>query len=287
MSNWQQALDNAINAARLGFGVFPLSRNKVPAIPSPHDRGHNCKGMAQCGSPGHGVGDATTVPADVRFLFEQAPRAAGYGVACDGRLVGLDLDRKNGVDGIATLNQLAERYGFTIPRTLTVCTPSGGLHLWLTVPEGTVVPNSVGRLGPGIDVRSTRGYLVGPGSMGKAGEYRFHPSLGYTEPLPCPPELLKLMLPPPAPARVQPALLRTRDAALDGLLRVLLGAQEGDRNSKLYWASCKAWAHVADGHLNASDAERALVGAAVSLGLTEAEAQRTVASARRTAGATR
>lgn len=289
MTAWQNALDNALRAAALGYPVFPLSKNKVPAIPSPHERGHNCKGLHQCGAFGHGVGDASTDAEIVRQGFEQAPHAAGYGVACDGRLVGLDLDRKNGVDGVATLNQLAAEHGFEIPRTLTVCTPSGGFHLWLTVPEGVAVPNSVGRLGDGMDVRSTRGYLVGPGSLGKGGEYTFHPDLGYVVPQPVPDALLRLMQPPPAPpVRPQPELLRTRDAALNGLVKVVLGAQEGQRNDRLYWAATKAWAHVVDGHLDARTAEGALVGAAVARGLAEAEARNTYASARRTtAGAGR
>ncbi|MFE9003240.1 bifunctional DNA primase/polymerase [Streptomyces sp. NPDC007875] len=287
MNVWHNALENALAAAERGYAVFPLSRNKVPAIASPHERGHCCKG--QCGQPGHGVHDATTVAADVRLLFDQAPRAAGYGVACGGtlRLIGLDLDRHGASDGVAELNRLATEHGFTIPRTLTVCTPSNGFHLWLTAPEGVTVPNSAGRVGPGIDVRGTGGYLVGPGSVGTTGEYVLHPKLGEVDVQPVPEALLRLMLPAPvAPVRRRTApLLRTRDAALDGLVRVVIGAQEGERNSKLYWASCKVWAHVADGHMDAATAERALVDAAVSRGLAERDASRTVASARRTAGA--
>jgi hypothetical protein len=288
VSSWQNALGNALRAAALGYPVFPLSRNKVPAIPSPHDRGHTCPGFTTCGAPGHGVGDATSDAANVRWLFDHAPHAAGYGIACGGRLrlIGLDLDRKNGVDGVATLNRLAAEHGFTVPRdTWTTCTPSGGFHIGLTAPEGVDVPNSVGRLGSGVDVRGTRGYLVGPGSAGRNGEYAFHPELGYMPPQPVPEGLLRLMLPPPPPPRRQPTLLHTRSAALDGLVRVVVGAQEGQRNSRLYWAATKAWAHVDDGHLSALDVETALVDAATSRGLGEAEARRTIESARRTVGA--
>ncbi|MGW7604477.1 bifunctional DNA primase/polymerase [Streptomyces antimycoticus] len=286
MNAWENALENALAAADRGYAVFPLSRNKVPAIASPHERGHSCKG--QCGQPGHGVHDATSAPADVRLLFNQAPRAAGYGVACGGtlRLIGLDLDRHGASDGVAELNQLAAEHGFTIPRTLTVCTPSNGFHLWFTAPEGVTVPNSAGRVGPGIDVRGTGGYLVGPGSIGTKGEYLLHPNLGEVDVQPAPDVLLRLMLPAPvAPVQRRTApLLRTRDAALDGLVRIVAGAQEGQRNSRLYWAACKVWAHVADGHMDAATAERALVDAAVARGLVERDALRTVASARRTAG---
>ncbi|WP_438479078.1 bifunctional DNA primase/polymerase [Streptomyces asiaticus] len=289
MNAWHNALENALAAADRDYPVMPLSRNKVPAIPSPHERGHSCKG--HCGQPGHGVHDATTVPADVRRLFDHAPRAAGYGVACGGglRLIGLDLDRHGAADGVAELNRLAAERGFTIPRTLTVCTPSDGFHLWFTAPEGVTVPNSAGRIGPGIDVRGTGGYLVGPGSIGTKGEYILHPKLGEVDVQPVPEALLRLMLPAPIASvqRRTAPLLRTRDAALDGLVRVVLDAQEGQRNNRLYWAATKMWAHAADGHMDATHGERTLVEAAVARGLAERDALRTVASARRTAGAVR
>ncbi|MFE4701084.1 bifunctional DNA primase/polymerase [Streptomyces sp. NPDC056738] len=284
MSNHEKALDNAQRAAAQGYAVAPTTINKTPAIPSPHDKGHSCKG--DCGQPGHGVYDATTNAADVRRLFALAPKAVGYLIACRGRLVGLDIDRKNGVDGYATLARLGREHGFEIPRlTTTVFTPSGGAHLWMTVPEGVVVPNSVGRLGAGLDVRGTGGYIVGPGSTGRAGEYVFHPDLGYTEPQPAPDQLLRLMLPPAPVVRPQrrhnPTPGDAAGRALEGLVNVVLNAPQGERNSKLYWAASKAWAHVEDGHLAAGDVEAELISAAVQIGLSDGEARRTVASAER------
>jgi hypothetical protein len=291
MSNWQNALDNALQAAERGFGVFPLSRNKVPAIPSPHDRNHRCSGLHECGAFGHGVGDASTNPDVIRAAFEQAPHAAGYGIACGAGplpLVGIDLDRKNGVDGCATLNQLAGQHGFTVPRTVTVCTPSGGFHLWFTGPAGAHVPNSVGRLGPGIDVRGTRGYLVGPGSRGKSGEYTIHPSITEPTVYPIPEQLLKLLTPPPAPKFRQPLQRRVpspRGNVLDGLVQFVATAPEGTRNSRLFWAACRAWEHVRDEHLAAGEVGAALVSAAVGAGLGERAAEATVTSARKKVGA--
>ncbi|SDN81520.1 bifunctional DNA primase/polymerase [Streptomyces wuyuanensis] len=291
MSNWQNALDNALQAAARGFGVFPLSRNKVPAIPSPHDKGHSCAGLRACGAFGHGVGDASTCPDIIRAGFEQARHAAGYGIACGAGplpLIGVDLDRKNGVDGCATLNQLATEHGFTVPRTVTVCTPSGGFHLWFTGPAGAHIPNSAGRLGPGIDVRGTRGYLVGPGSRGKTGEYTIHPSASEPTVYPIPEQLLQLLTPPARTVFRQPHRPSSPDhggRVLDGLVRVVTTAAEGTRNDRLFWAAAKAWAHVRDGHLAARDVEAALVSAAVGVGLGEGEARRTVASAQKGAGA--
>lgn len=284
MSNHDKALDNALRAAAQGLAVAPTTINKTPAIPSPHPKGFGCK--AECGQPGHGVYDATTDAADVRRLFGLAPKAVGYLIACRGRLVGLDIDVKNGVNGYETLIQLGRKHGFDIPEmTTTVFTPSGGAHLWMTVPEGVTVPNSVGRIGDGLDIRGTGGYLVGPGSVGRAGEYTFHPKIGYVEPQPVPEALLQLMLPPAPVVRPQRHSRPTEGGAgaraLDGLLRVVLSALQGERNSKLYWAATRAWAHVADGHLAAGDVEAELIGAALQIGLGEAEARRTIASAER------
>lgn len=284
MNNHDNALAAALHAIEWGYEVFPLSINKTPIIRSPHEKGHTCQGMHQCGAPGHGVGDASGDPDTVRWLFDQAPKAVGYGIRCGARLVGLDLDRKENVDGVATLNRLAGRHGFEVPKTTTVCTPSGGFHLWLAVPGGTVVPNSVGKVGPAIDVRSSRGYLVGPGSIGRKGEYVLHPKTGYIEPQPIPEQLLKLMLPRAPITRPQRLPMRGPGAAgraLDGLIGVVLNSTEGNRNDRLYWAAAKAWEHVRDGHIAASDVEGALVEAAVRIGLGAGEAMRTVASAGR------
>lgn len=283
MNAWTRALNSALYAIEQGYAVFPLSINKTPAIKSPHQQGHSCKGG--CGRPGHGVHDRTRDPAYARHLFALAERAAGYGIACGGRLVGLDLDRHGSSDGVAELNKLAAEHGFTIPRTMTVCTPSDGFHLWLHVPDGVTVPNSAGRLAPGIDVRGTGGYLVGPGSTGRKGDYGLHPSLGEVPVQPAPAALLKLMLPPAVPQPARRVVPRADGGALAGLVRVVSEAPEGTRNARLYWAAAKAFGHVADGHLRADDAELALLEAAARIGLSESEARRTLASARRVLGA--
>jgi hypothetical protein len=287
---WQHALAQATAAARRGFHVFPLGRGKLPAIRSPHREDPPgtppCKG--ECGRPGHGVHDATNDLDTVASLFAQAPHATGYGIAC-GRgpepLVGIDLDRKNGVDGVAGLQRLAGEHDFEVPRTVTVCTPSGGFHLWFTGPAGVKVPNSAGRLAPGIDVRGTAGYLVGPGSVTPAGTYGLHPDLPEPTVYPIPASLLRLILPPvpvrPVPVRRGATRLGHR---MLGLVRTVLEAHPGERNGRLFWAACKAFEAAQTGQADADAVERALVEAALSVGLDEREARATIASAQRTAG---
>ncbi|MET9915720.1 bifunctional DNA primase/polymerase [Streptomyces sp. NPDC006435] len=272
------ALAHALSAAERGLPVFPLTAHKLPALPSPHrndGRRSTCRGA--CGLPGHGVHDATTDPAAVRALFSAAPWATGYGIAC-GRsphhLIGIDLDidTTGGSDSAASLQRLALHHLFTIPPTITVLTPSGGRHIWLTGPPDVPVPNSASRLAPGIDVRGTGGYLVGPGSVTAHGGYRLAPGTADLPPAPCPRALLRLLVPPARPRR--PATARPDRGR--GLVRFVLAAHEGQRNTRLFWAACRAYEHGFGDAL-----ADALVRAAVHTGLPEHEARATVESAAR------
>ncbi|WP_328464781.1 bifunctional DNA primase/polymerase [Streptomyces sp. NBC_00448] len=276
-----RALHTALLTALRGLPVFPLSRTKLPAVRSPHrdePRATDCRGA--CGRPGHGVHDATTDPDRIRALFALAPWATGYGIAC-GRaphhLVGLDLDVKHGTDGMAALHALAERHDFAVPRTVTVLTPSGGRHLWLTAPGP--VPNSAGRLAPGIDIRGAGGYVVGPGSRTVAGHYLLEPGTAQHPLAPAPRALLLLAAPPEPPPGREPAPPAPRHPAekrAAALIRFVLDSQEGERNGRLFWAACRAY----DAGLGDALAP-ALVTAAVHTGLSEREAAATVASAGR------
>lgn len=287
MSWWDNALDAALEAAEQQFAVIPLSLSKLPAIKSPHDKGHGCK--SECGQFGHGIHDATADPDRIRAMFQAAPHATGYAIAC-GRaphhLIGLDLDVKDGVNGVAELRRLAEEHGFDIPRTAAVRTPSGGWHTWWAGPAQVKVPNRAGYIASGVDVRGSGGYLVGPGSRGKNGLYTFAASTdpGNLTVADIPESLLRLV----TASKERPRMFRSSTAptaggnALVGLVRLVLDAQEGQRNSRLYWAAVKAAEHAAAGRLDPHAAERALIRAAVDTGLPESEAERTVASARGT-----
>ncbi|MFF3153314.1 bifunctional DNA primase/polymerase [Streptomyces sp. NPDC057910] len=301
------ALAHALSAAERGLPVIPLSRTKLPALPSPH-RGEPepapCRG--ECGLVGHGVHDATTDPAAVRALFRAAPWATGYGIAC-GRpphhLIGIDLDTKPPqADATAALQHLALRHLFTIPETVVVITPSGGRHIWLTGPPGTVVPNSASRLAPGIDIRGAGGYLVGPGSLSSRGVYRLAPGTAHLGPAPCPRTLLDLLTPPARPHHAHRhgahqgsgdvhgsgahqrsgdvhgsgAHQRSGDLQGQGLIQFVLAAHEGQRNTRLFWAACRAYENGIGEELTG-----ALTSAAITTGLTEREALATIASAAR------
>lgn len=304
------ALEHALAAASRGLAVLPLSRTKLPALRSPH-RAHETARAAQdspatphpppegapngpiappakpcqgeCGLLGHGVYDAASDPERIRLLFEAAPWATGYGIAC-GRaplhLVGLDLDVKHGADPLRDLERLADEHGFTVPPTTTVLTPSGGRHLWLRGPPAVRVANSAGRVTPGIDVRGHGGYLVGPGSVTARGTYRLAPGSLTQAPAPVPGALLALLTPPPRPRPTGPLPYDESGLPYDGggpgtaLVHFVRGAPVGQRNARLFWAACRAYETGRGDELAGP-----LARAATTVGLPEREARTTIASA--------
>ncbi|MBG0854026.1 bifunctional DNA primase/polymerase [Streptomyces spinoverrucosus] len=277
------ALAHALSAAERGLAVIPLSRTKLPALRSPHradPAAPACHG--ECGRFGHGVYDASTDPRRIRELFAAAPWATGYGIACGlppHHLIGIDLDTKSGTDSSAALRELALRHLFTIPETVVVLTPSGGRHLWLTGPPDVAVPNSAGRLAPGIDIRGAGGYLVGPGSRTDHGTYGTAPGTAHLAPAPCPPALLRLLLPPPRTPAPPHGRTGNSGGHGQGLVQFVLAAHEGQRNTRLFWAACRAYENGL-----APALVPALIEAALGTGLSEREARATIASAARLTG---
>ncbi|MEU9132818.1 bifunctional DNA primase/polymerase [Kitasatospora sp. NPDC048540] len=284
--DWQRALSAAHHAAERGLAVFPLARTKRPAIPSPHPKGTPCRG--ECGRFGHGVLDATTDHQVIDAMFGRASWATAYGIAC-GRaphhLIGLDLDVKDGQDGIADLTALAEQHHFTMPATATVATPSGGLHHWLVAPPGARIVNSVKAVAPGIDVRGVAGYLVGPGSLGERGRYLFAPGTNPDTIAPAPDGLLALLTPKPTPA-VLPDPDRLRQgirkqgayakAVIEREAAKVAATKQPGRGRQLFASSAALGVHVAAGTVTEDVAFDALLSAGLSTGLPHPECERTI-----------
>ena len=86
-----------------------------------------------------------------------ANRDGNYGVRCDNLIV-VDFDEYK--YGAATPADLGE-----FPETYTVGTPRGGRHMYFWKPAGRSFANSIGKLAPGVDIKTgPGGYVVGPGS---------------------------------------------------------------------------------------------------------------------------
>lgn len=135
----QSMLDSALAYARNGWPVFPL-RGKEPAL---------------AGKGGHNL--ATTDEAQIRSWWKQYPNAN-----IGGRMVGrvaVDLDFQNGAQRLQA---------FPDTRTHHSGRGNGNLHLIYKVEPGSLadqIPNSTNTFGPGIDARTSKGYVVLPPSV--------------------------------------------------------------------------------------------------------------------------
>ena len=156
---------HALEYAANGWAVLPLA-GKTPAFPNPHPQGssdrYSCKG--ECGLAGHGVLDATT---DLDRVSEWwALRDWNIGLRVPESMVVLDFDPRNGGFVAAFEEKLGE------PLTPTLVTMSGrgdgGGHWFYRRPLGVL---SASRLGAGIDLKTSRGYVVGAPSI--------HPDTGW------------------------------------------------------------------------------------------------------------
>src|ERR1700744_367421 len=94
---------------------------------------------------------ATLDPDTIKAIWTKFPHA-NIGALWDDHIV-IDVDVKKGKQGLASLMDLDVDLD-----TFTVRTPSGGLHVYYRGPN---VRNSVEQLGPGLDVRSYHGYVLG------------------------------------------------------------------------------------------------------------------------------
>ena len=125
---------------------------------------------------------------------------------------------------------------------------------------------SSGRIAAGVDVRAEGGYVIWWPGVG----------LPVTSEMPVAawPRWLCHQLShsrPPTTSRITVP----DDHAVAGLVRLIAGAREGERNNLTYWAACRAGEMVASGLLRTDAAVAIIVEAATRAGLSRAEAERT------------
>jgi hypothetical protein len=276
-------LDAALSYAQRGWAVFPCHE---PAMGGCSCRRNDCSSPAKHPRTLHGLRDASTDPEVVSRWWRRWPDA-NIGVRTGGEsgLIVLDVDPDHG--GLNTLVELERRHD-QLPPSLTVRT-GAGRHYWFRHP-GRPVPNSAGRIGPGIDIRGDGGYVIAPPSRHLNGR-RYH--WASEQPLaPAPQWLLELTRErtqpnPPIPPR-QPSISNDARpwarAAFHGELARIRGAPQGSRNHTLNRSSFALGQLVATGHLTEESVRAALVRAGLEIGLTTKETQATVTSGLRAGG---
>ena len=223
----------------------------------------------------HGVHDASRQPEQVRDWWARWPDANVAIVT--GALVVIDVD---GDLGHHALTALQARLRQALPATPWVET-ARGRHLYFLA-LGTDIGNSAGRLGPGLDVRGQRGYVVAPPSRHASGHtYRWH---GTRDGIAVLPQWLAEALtraradrvrPSPGPWRRPTATYRRRWPASSSASPRRPAAT---RNNTLNRAAFRL-GQLAGGRLcDAGDFEAPLLDAALAAGLGEREATKTIVS---------
>lgn len=146
-------LEWALSHARRGLPVFPLNDQCEPDI---------------VGWPEKATTDEDQIRAWFLDPVMEWPIDRNIGIATGNGVLAVDLDNKKGKTGSATFALLEDIQG-EAPPTLKTKTPSGGYHLFFKT--AATYANSVEKIGPGIDTRGHRGYVVAAGSERADGSY--------------------------------------------------------------------------------------------------------------------
>jgi Bifunctional DNA primase/polymerase, N-terminal len=218
----------------------------------------------------HGFKDATTDVGIVEAWWKQWPDAL-IGTPTGHRFVVLDIDLAKHVEAQEWYSKA------NLPTTRTHVTRSTGRHL-LFKPRADFGCSS-SKIHRGIDTRGLGGYII------------WWPAHGldvlHGNVLAEVPEWLTPKLNPPDTTSVVPFARRQLrgDHDLEPIIRVILRAKEGERNSSTFWAACRLAEHVQSGQVSRGDMIDLVVEAASRTGLSRAEARSIANSALRKARA--
>jgi Bifunctional DNA primase/polymerase, N-terminal len=247
-------LDAAIELGRLGYSCFPVAQNKHPTCP-------------------HGFKDASTCEDDLEWLWWFYPGdLVGVATGTPSQIAVIDIDKKH-LEAWEWFHANVER----LPRTRTHVTRSGGLHLIYGHYDG--LRCSTSGIAKGVDIKADRGCITW---WPAAGWPILHnvPIAPWPEFLvPEPPKRREHYTPSEPSRDISAALYRSK-----GLVRAVVTAPDGERNSVLYWAGCRLHEMACAGELDRSATREvydALFRAALDRGLERREATTTLRSASR------
>lgn len=247
------------------------------------------RGLAVCPQRNWGDGDgwkpiakfperATTDPAQIRKWWRDWPESRVALITGERNGISvLDVDVKNGKDGLASLSAL----GFDDHRAMSpvrTITPSGGLHLFFAYKPD--LKARVGKIAPGLDVRNNGGFVIAPGSIKNGDRYLVEgEELARGMPLPDWPETLTSPeTPERQPVSIQVASEFHRQWArdyLNTLATEVAATPEGGRQAALNNASLWAGGAGAHGALSREESATVLIDAGKSCGLSDREARST------------
>lgn len=272
----------------LGLHVLPVDHPGSARCSGWHHPDRPCDGTRGKHPSCKWSRDATLDTGAITDMLSRGLR--NLGIACrPSRLLVVDEDRPG------AFAEYAAEVGQIIQPTFSVATAKGH-HRYYRQPDGEPLGNGVGALAArGIDIRGAKGnggYVVAPGSIHETGVL-YAPVDSAAPILPAPLWLVEaLRAAPPRKTTTQPYDHAARRSGggrpykvLTGLVQTVLDATPGtDRNSRLYWAACRAFEHADKALFPAEDARAVLLQAARHIGLSDGEAEATLDSARTMTG---
>jgi hypothetical protein len=197
----------------------------------------------------HGFYDASHDSGQIRAWWTQWPDALiGVPTGKASGLVILDIDVKDGCR--YGFDSLADLGRSILPQTPMAHTASGGLHVYFSA-IATIIRNSEGELGPGLDVRGEGGYIIAP-SPGSGYAWDPHWNFATVPLLPAPAWLGHRQRGPAATPkgkthRLDP--LRILATACDNIRRAANGERHRILNREAYTIGCLVRAGaLAEGH---------------------------------------
>jgi len=283
-------LEYALDYAKRGWHLFPcIPVDKAPYIPADLDGDGNK--IPKTG----GLYKATRDTDVIKEWWTRWPHAMiGVRMGEASGVWALDPDapdKPGKPDGRANWAVLQLKNG-NCPPTHTHLTPGGGKHLLFKWRADRPITNSEGQLkGLGVNVRGNGGYVIAPPSRRDDGKaYEIEEPLDFFSFAEAPDWLYQLILPKPEvrPSISQRALATVRQPSLtaafacrkiEGIVRAIATAGEGDRNKLLYWGACRLAELENQSIISRADATGLAVEAALHAGLSRIEASRTVQTA--------
>ncbi len=171
---------------RRGWKVFPVYGITSDGVCACHD-GAGCNSPGKHPRVGSWTKESTLDVKQVSAWWSQWP-SANIGLVCGRGMFVLDVD--DGKGGTSSLEKLLAEHD-DMPETRMHAT-GNGYHLLFTCGEDIFIPNSVSKIGPGLDVRGDGGYVVAPPSLHVSGAF-YQVELGFSEdPSPAPSWLIDL-----------------------------------------------------------------------------------------------
>jgi hypothetical protein len=264
----------ALDYVARGMAVFPVFE--------PTASGKCSCWSAECTSPAkhprvpHGVNDASTDPLRVEDWWGEWPNAnIGIATGAASCVAVLDIDPRHG----GTESLLALKSRVSLPRTATVFTGGGGRHLYFRCDEAGAPRSSAGKLGRGLDVRGSGGYVVAPPSVHISGRpyawERRRPFARWPMVLDAAGDRDIKHVARPVERRGSG---KYAQSALAAEIRRVTSSVPGHRNNDLNAASFNLGTLVGAGMLDVADVVHALFIAADECGLPKEEAERTIRS---------